>query len=346
MSELKALDAAIADIHKKYGAGAIMKMSDRPSGKIDVISSGSLSVNVALGIGGYPRGRIVEIFGWESSGKTTLALHAIAECQAAGGVAAIIDAEHAMDPEYAANLGVDVNALLISQPDNAEQALEICEMLTRTGDVTMIVVDSVAALVPQSEINGDMGDSNMGVIARLMSQAMRKLVPVANKSSTTLVFINQLREKIGVVFGNPTTTPGGNALKFYASIRIEVSRASQPGKDEAGQAVSSRTKVKVIKNKMAPPFKIAEFDVVYGKGINRLGEVFDIAVAMGLISKAGSYYSYDENKLGQGRDACLGVLSENPDLVEELETMVMKSMANGAVMPVSAKDTKSSGKKR
>ena len=298
-----------------------MKMSDSPVLDVDVISSGSLGLDLALGVGGYPKGRVIEIYGPEASGKTTLTLHAIAEAQKAGGIAAFVDAEHAFDRFYAKNLGVDIDNLIISQPDNGEQALEIADNLVRSGAIDIIVVDSVAALTPKSEIEGEMGDSKMGLHARLMSQALRKLTGSISKTNCTMMFINQLREKIGVMFGNPETTTGGNALKFYASVRLDIRRSTQI-KDSNGSVLGNKTRVKVVKNKVAPPFKLAEFDIMYGKGVSKLGEILDLAVEFEIIQKSGSWFSYDETKLGQGRDAVKQMLADNPDLMEELEEKI------------------------
>ncbi len=316
----KALESAMANIEKLHGKGSIMNMGAQPVEAISVISSGSLGLDIALGVGGYPRGRIVEIYGPESSGKTTLAIHAIAEVQKTGGLAAIIDAEHAFDPSYAVKLGVDVNQLLISQPDNGEQALDIAEQLIRSGAVDLVIVDSVAALTPKKEIEGDMGDSNVGLQARLMSQALRKLTGAVSKSNTTCIFINQLREKIGVSFGNPETTTGGNALKFYASVRIDI-RKSTAIKD-GEEVFGNLTKVKVVKNKVAPPFRRAEFDIMYGEGISRVGEIIDLGVEHNVIKKSGSWFSYGETKLGQGRDAVKALLNDNPELMDELSEII------------------------
>jgi recombination protein RecA len=304
-----------------------MKMSDSPVVDVDVISSGSLGLDVALGVGGYPKGRVIEIYGPESSGKTTLTLHAIAETQKAGGIAAFIDAEHAFDRFYAQNLGVDIDNLIISQPDNGEQALEIADNLVRSGAIDMIVIDSVAALTPKSEIEGEMGDSKMGLHARLMSQALRKLTGSISKTNCTMIFINQLREKIGVMFGNPETTTGGNALKFYASVRLDIRRSTQI-KDSNGNVMGNKTRVKVVKNKVAPPFKLAEFDIMYGKGVSKVGEILDIAVEFDIIQKSGSWFSYDETKLGQGRDAVKQMINDNPDLMDELETKIKAAIKN------------------
>ena len=304
-----------------------MKMSDSPVVDVDVISSGSLGLDVALGVGGYPKGRVIEIYGPESSGKTTLTLHAIAETQKAGGIAAFIDAEHAFDRFYAQNLGVDIDNLIISQPDNGEQALEIADNLVRSGAIDMIVIDSVAALTPKSEIEGEMGDSKMGLHARLMSQALRKLTGSISKTNCTMIFINQLREKIGVMFGNPETTTGGNALKFYASVRLDIRRSTQI-KDSNGNVMGNKTRVKVVKNKVAPPFKLAEFDIMYGEGVSKVGEILDIAVEFDIIQKSGSWFSYDETKLGQGRDAVKQMINDNPDLMDELETKIKTAIKN------------------
>jgi recombination protein RecA len=304
-----------------------MKMSDSPVVDVDVISSGSLGLDVALGVGGYPKGRVIEIYGPESSGKTTLTLHAIAETQKAGGIAAFIDAEHAFDRFYAQNLGVDIDNLIISQPDNGEQALEIADNLVRSGAIDMIVIDSVAALTPKSEIEGEMGDSKMGLHARLMSQALRKLTGSISKTNCTMIFINQLREKIGVMFGNPETTTGGNALKFYASVRLDIRRSTQI-KDSNGNVMGNKTRVKVVKNKVAPPFKLAEFDIMYGEGVSKVGEILDIAVEFDIIQKSGSWFSYDETKLGQGRDAVKQMINDNPDLMDELETKIKAAIKN------------------
>ena len=325
-AKLKALQATMDKIEKDFGKGAIMKLGDRPEGDVSVIPSGSIALDHALGIGGYPRGRVIEIFGPESSGKTTLAIHAIAEAQKAGGFAAIIDAEHAFDRTYAKNLGVDVDTLLISQPDNGEQALEIADDLIRSGAIDIIVVDSVAALTPKAEIEGEMGDQKMGLQARLMSQALRKLTANISKTNTCCIFINQLREKIGVMFGNPETTTGGNALKFYASVRIDVRKVTQlkDGDDPTG----NRTRVKIVKNKMAPPFRKAEFDIVFGEGISKIGEIVDLGVEFDIIKKSGSWFSYGESRLAQGRDAVKKLLMDNPELTEEIEGRIREAMNN------------------
>lgn len=319
--KLKALQLTMDRLEKTYGKGTVMKLGDAPVLDIDVIPSGSLTLDLALGIKGYPKGRIVEIYGPESSGKTTLAIHAIAECQKKGGIAAFIDAEHAFDQFYAAALGVDVENLLISQPDNGEQALEIADNLIRSGAVDIIVVDSVAALTPKAEIEGEMGDSQMGLQARLMSKALRKLTGSINKANCTAIFINQLRDKIGVMFGNPETTTGGNALKFYSSIRIDVRRASQI--KDGDEITGNRTRIKIVKNKVAPPFRKAEFDIMYGAGISKVGEIIDIGVEKNIIKKAGSWFSYGDTKLGQGRDAVKQLLLDNPDLMDELEQKIV-----------------------
>ena len=320
-AKLKALKLTLDKLDKAYGKGTVMKMSDAPAVDVDVISSGSLGLDVALGVGGYPRGRVVEIYGPESSGKTTLTLHAIAEAQKAGGIAAFIDAEHAFDRFYAENLGIDIDNLIISQPDNGEQALEIADNLVRSGAIDLIVIDSVAALTPRSEIEGEMGDSKMGLHARLMSQALRKLTGSISKTNCTMIFINQLREKIGVMFGNPETTTGGNALKFYASVRLDIRRSSQI-KDADGSVRGNKTRVKVVKNKVAPPFKLAEFDIMYGEGVSKVGEILDLAVEFDIIQKSGSWFSYDATKLGQGRDAVKQMIKDNPDLMDELEAKI------------------------
>ncbi|BDD05924.1 recombinase RecA [Aureibacter tunicatorum] len=319
--KLKALKLTIDKLDKEYGKGTVMKLSDERVENLPAISTGSLGLDVALGIGGVPRGRIIEIFGPESSGKTTLSMHCIAEAQKNGGLAAFVDAEHAFDKSYAEKLGIDTDNLLISQPDNGEQALEIAEHLIRSGAIDIIVIDSVAALVPKGELEGDMGDSKMGLQARLMSQALRKLTGAINKTNCTCIFINQLREKIGVMFGNPETTTGGNALKFYASVRLDIRRIGQI-KESADNILGNRTKVKVVKNKVAPPFKIVEFDIMYGEGISKVGEILDIGVELGLIKKAGSWFSYQDSKLGQGRDAVKRIIQDNPELMDELESKI------------------------
>ncbi len=316
----KALEQVLADIEKQFGKGSIMKLGSQEHIKMDVTSSGSLSLDIALGVGGYPKGRIIEIYGPESSGKTTFALQAIAEVQKKGGRAAFIDAEHALDPVYAKNLGVDINELLLSQPDTGEQALEICEALVRSEAVNIIVIDSVAALVPQAEIDGDMGDSHIGLQARLMSQALRKLSGTINKTKTTAIFINQLREKVGVMFGNPETTPGGRALKFYATIRLDVRRGEQIKVGD--QVIGNKTNIKVVKNKVAPPFKSATVDIMYGEGVSREGEVIDIASDLNILDKSGAWYSYNGEKIGQGKENVKALLKENKDLMKEIETKV------------------------
>jgi recombination protein RecA len=321
--KLKALQLTMDKIEKSYGKGSIMKLGDRAVEDVASISSGSIGLDIAMGVGGYPKGRIIEIYGPESSGKTTLAIHAIAEAQKAGGIAAVIDAEHAFDPSYATKLGVNINELLISQPDNGEQALEIADNLIRSGAVDIIVIDSVAALTPKAEIEGEMGDSKMGLQARLMSQALRKLTANINKTKTCVIFINQLREKIGVMFGNPETTTGGNALKFYASVRLDIRRIGQIKDGEEAQG--NHTRVKVVKNKVAPPFKKAEFDIMYGEGISKTGEIVDLGVELNIIKKSGSWFSYGETKLGQGRESVKSVLHDNPELAFELETKILES---------------------
>ena len=327
-AKLKALKLTLDKLDKAYGKGTVMKMGDAPVVDVDVISSGSLGLDIALGVGGYPKGRVVEIYGPESSGKTTLTLHAIAEAQKAGGIAAFIDAEHAFDRFYAQNLGVDIDNLIISQPDNGEQALEIADNLVRSGAIDMIVIDSVAALTPKSEIEGEMGDSKMGLHARLMSQALRKLTGSISKTNCTMIFINQLREKIGVMFGNPETTTVGNALKFYASVRLDIRRSTQI-KDTDGTVRGNKTRVKVVKNKVAPPFKLVEFDIMYGEGVSKVGEILDLAVDFEIIKKSGSWFSYDETKLGQGRDAVKQMIKDNPDLMDELEEKIKAAIKGG-----------------
>ena len=323
-ARLKALQATIDKIEKDYGKGTIMKLGDQPEWDVQVIPSGSVALDHALGIGGYPRGRIIEIYGPESSGKTTLAIHAIAEAQKAGGIAAMIDAEHAFDRSYAQALGVNLDSLLISQPDNGEQALEIADNLIRSGAIDIVVVDSVAALTPKAEIEGEMGDNKVGLQARLMSQALRKLTASISKTNTCCIFINQLREKIGVMFGNPETTTGGNALKFYASVRLDVRRVTQL--KDGDEALGNRTKVKVVKNKMAPPFKKAEFDIVYGEGISRPGEIVDLGVEYGIIGKSGSWFSYGDQKLAQGREATKQLIADNIELSDEIEAKIREAL--------------------
>ncbi len=327
--KLKALQLTMDKIDKSYGKGSIMRMGDKPVENVPAISSGSIGLNIAMGVGGYPKGRIIEIYGPESSGKTTLAIHAIAEAQKAGGIAAIIDAEHAFDPTYAHKLGVDTDELLISQPDNGEQALEIADNLIRSGAIDIIVIDSVAALTPKAEIEGDMGDSRMGLQARLMSQALRKLTANINKTKTCCIFINQLREKIGVMFGNPETTTGGNALKFYASVRLDIRKIGQVKDGE--EALGNHTRVKVVKNKVAPPFKKAEFDIMFGEGISKTGEIVDLGVELNIIKKSGSWFSYGETKLGQGREGVKSLMKDNPELALELENKIMEALSTTAI---------------
>ena len=322
--KLKALQAAMDKIEKNYGKGSIMKLGDEHVQEVEVIPTGSIGLNAALGVGGYPKGRIIEIYGPESSGKTTLAIHAIAEAQKMGGIAAFIDAEHAFDRFYAAKLGVDIDNLWISQPDSGEQALEIADQLIRSSAIDIIVIDSVAALTPKAELEGDMGDNKVGLQARLVSQALRKLTSTISKTNTTCIFINQLREKIGVMFGNPETTTGGNALKFYASVRLDI-RPGQPIKD-GEEMIGRQTRVKVVKNKVAPPFRKAEFDIMFGEGISRTGEIIDLGTDLGIIKKSGSWYSYNDTKLGQGRDAAKQCIADNPELGEELEALVFDKL--------------------
>ena len=318
----KTLDQVLLDIEKQFGKGAVMKLGEHEHQKIDTISSGSISLDIALGIGGYPKGRIIEIFGPESSGKTTFALHAISEAQKKGGRAAFIDAEHALDPVYASKLGVNINELLLSQPDNGEQALEICEALVRSGAISIIVVDSVAALVPQAEIEGEMGDSHVGLQARLMSQALRKLSGIVNKTNTVVIFINQLREKVGIMFGNPEVTPGGRALKFYSSVRLEIRKGEQI--KLGSEAIGNRTNIKVVKNKMAPPFKSCSVDIIYGEGVSITGEIVDLGVESSVLEKSGAWYSYNGEKIGQGKENVKEWLRKNPNMKEEIENKVRK----------------------
>ena len=325
-AKLKALKLTLDKLDKAYGKGTVMKMSDQAVVDVESISSGSLGLDIALGVGGYPRGRVIEIYGPESSGKTTLTLHAIAEAQKAGGIAAFIDAEHAFDRTYAENLNVDIDNLIISQPDNGEQALEIADNLIRSGAIDIVVIDSVAALTPKSEIEGEMGDSKMGLHARLMSQALRKLTGSISKTNCTVIFINQLREKIGVMFGNPETTTGGNALKFYASVRLDIRRSTQI-KNTDGDVMGNKTRVKVVKNKVAPPFKMCEFDIMYGAGISKVGEILDVAVEQEIVKKSGSWFSYGDTKLGQGRDAVKALIKDNPELMDELEEKVRANIS-------------------
>ena len=325
--KLKALQAAMAKIEKDFGKGSIMKLGDEKIENVEVIPTGSIALNAALGVGGYPKGRIIEIYGPESSGKTTLAIHAIAECQKAGGIAAFIDAEHAFDRFYAEKLGVDIDNLWISQPDNGEQALEIADQLIRSSAIDILVVDSVAALTPKKEIEGDMGDNNVGLQARLMSQALRKLTSTISKTNTTCIFINQLREKIGVMFGNPETTTGGNALKFYASVRLDIRRVTAI--KDGDQVIGNMTRVKVVKNKVAPAFRKAEFEIMFGEGISKVGEILDLGVEFGIIQKSGSWFSYNGSRLAQGRDASKALLKDNPELCEELEAQIMQKLKDG-----------------
>jgi len=327
--KLKALQLTIDKIEKSYGKGSIMRLGDRPVDDVAAISSGSIALDVALGIGGYPKGRVIEIYGPESSGKTTLAIHAIAEAQKAGGIAAIVDAEHAFDPYYAKNLGVNIDELLISQPDNGEQALEIVDNLVRSGAIDIIVIDSVAALTPKAELEGEMGESKMGLQARLMSQALRKLTANISKTKTCCIFINQLREKIGVMFGNPETTTGGNALKFYASVRLDIRRIGQV--KDGDEVQGNNVRVKVVKNKVAPPFRKAEFDIMYGEGISKSGEIIDLGVLYNIIKKSGSWFSYGETKLGQGRDSVRALIADNPELSQELETKIVAAITGKTI---------------
>ena len=323
--KLKAVQAAMAKIEKDFGKGSIMKMGDESIANVEVIPTGSIGLNAALGVGGYPKGRIIEIYGPESSGKTTLSIHAMAECQKAGGVCAFIDAEHAFDRFYAEKLGVDISNLYISQPDNGEQALEIADQLIRSSAIDLIIIDSVAALTPKKEIEGDMGDSSVGLQARLMSQALRKMTSTISKTNTTCIFINQLREKIGVMFGSPETTTGGNALKFYSSVRLDI-RKNGPTIKDGDIAIGNKVKVKVVKNKVAPPFRFAEFEITFGEGISRIGEIVDLSEQFDIIKKSGSWYSYGDSKLGQGRDAVKALLTDNPELCDELEAKIMEKL--------------------
>ena len=323
-NKVKALEAAIAQIEKNYGQGSIMKLGDTRHMQVESVPTGSLSLDLALGVGGIPKGRIVEIYGPESSGKTTVALHMVAEVQKQGGIAGFIDAEHALDPIYAKNIGVNIDELYISQPDNGEQALEIAEQLIRSSAIDIIVIDSVAALTPKAEIEGDMGDNKVGLQARLMSQALRKLTSAISKTNTTCIFINQLREKIGVMFGNPETTTGGNALKFYASVRLDIRRATQLKDGE--EVIGNQVRVKVVKNKVAPPFRRAEFDIMFGEGISRAGEIIDLGAELGIIKKSGSWFSYNDTKIAQGRDAAKQVILDNPELAEELEGLIFEEL--------------------
>ena len=323
--KLRALDAALGQIEKQYGKGAVMKLGDSAANmNVETIPTGSLSLDIALGLGGVPKGRIIEVYGPESSGKTTVALHMVAEVQKRGGIAGFIDAEHALDPAYAKNIGVDIENLYISQPDNGEQALEITETMVRSGAVDIIIVDSVAALVPKAEIDGDMGDSHVGLQARLMSQALRKLTAAISKSNCIVIFINQLREKVGVMFGNPETTTGGRALKFYSSIRLDVRRIE--ALKQGGEMVGNRTRIKVVKNKVAPPFREAEFDIMFGEGISRAGEIIDLGAELGIVKKSGSWFSYNDTKIAQGRDAAKQVIADNPELAEELEGLIFEAL--------------------
>lgn len=327
--KLKALQAAMDKIEKDFGKGSIMKLGNEQVEKVDIIPTGSIGLNAALGVGGYPRGRIIEIYGPESSGKTTLAIHAIAEAQKAGGIAAFIDAEHAFDRFYAAKLGVDVDNLLISQPDNGEQALEIADQLIRSAAIDIIVVDSVAALTPKAEIEGDMGDNKVGLQARLMSQALRKLTSTISKTNTTCIFINQLREKIGVLFGNPETTTGGNALKFYASVRLDIRRVTSI--KDGDNVIGNLVRVKVVKNKVAPPFRKTEFEIIFGQGISKLGEIVDLGTELGILKKSGSWYSYNDTRIGQGREAVKSTLKDNPELCNEVETLICQSLQDNKI---------------
>jgi len=335
--KLKALKLTIDKIDKDYGKGSVMMMNEKPERLNEVVSTGSIGLDIALGIGGLPKGRVIEIYGPESSGKTTIATHVIAEAQKKGGICAIIDAEHAFDSNYAQKLGVDVDNLLISQPDYGEQALEIADRLILSGALDVVVIDSVAALVPKGELEGEMGDSKMGLQARLMSQALRKLTATISKTNTICIFINQLREKIGVMFGNPETTTGGNALKFYSSVRLDIRRIAQI--KDGDEAIGNRVKVKVVKNKVAPPFRSAEFDIIFGQGISKIGEIIDMGVELGIVQKSGSWFSYDNNKLGQGRDAVKQLMQDNPELANEIEGKIRAKIleANSAVEPVAAK---------
>ena len=330
----KALEMALSQIEKQFGKGAVMKLGENSHLNVDVISTGAIGLDIALGVGGVPRGRIVEIFGPESSGKTTVALHIIAEAQKNGGEAAFIDAEHALDPVYAKKIGIDIENLIVSQPDTGEQALEIAEALVRSGAIDVIVVDSVAALVPKAEIDGEMGDSHVGLQARLMSQALRKLAGVISKSNTTAIFINQLREKVGVLFGNPETTPGGRALKFYSSVRLDVRRIDTL--KQGNEIIGNRTRVKVVKNKVAPPFKEAEFDIIYGEGISKEGSILDVAVSLDIINKSGSWFSYKDQRLGQGRENVKQYLKENPDVMKEIENKIRENFGQAFVNSIDA----------